>query len=279
MIALLRDHPDRTPITGGEPTDAVVLVADVAGFTPMSEALARSGHHGIEELGGILNTWFDAMNERIRNYGGSLAEFAGDALIAVFGGGTPARPATARRAVQCALDMQAGMARFQPVPTRAGTFHLTMKVGLAAGPLLQTVMGDPAVRVGPVLLGPALQRAVAAERRARGNEVIAADELVEPGTRDELVERDGRGWLVRGVRRRVAPVPRGRAAVPRRRRERPVGALPPSRHRRATAVGAARARQRAPDGRGLVRRTARRCPSRTGTRCRTCSASWPPRCA
>lgn len=209
VIALLRDHPGRTPITAGEPTDAVVLVADVAGFTPMSEALARSGHHGIEELGGILNAWFDAMNERIRNYGGGIAEFAGDALIAVFGGGggTPARRAAGQRAVQCALDMQACMVRFQPVPTRAGTFHLTMKVGLAAGPLLQTVMGDPAVRVGPVLLGPALQRAVAAEHRARGSEVIAADELVEPGTGDGLVERDRRGWLVRGVRRRVGPVP------------------------------------------------------------------------
>ena len=202
VIALLRDHPDRTPITGGEPTDAVVLVADVSGFTPMSEVLARSGHHGIEELGGILNAWFDAMNERIRAYGGSLAEFAGDALIAVFDGGAPTRPTAARRAVQCALDMQAGMARFQPVPTRAGPFHLTMKVGLAAGPLLQTVMGDPAVRVGPVLLGPALQRAVVAEHRARGNEVIAADELVEPC--DGLVERDRRGWLVRGLRRAIA---------------------------------------------------------------------------
>ena len=100
VIALLRDHPDRTPIAGGEPTDAVVLVADVAGFTPMSEALARSGHHGIEELGGILNAWFDAMNERIRTYGGSLAEFAGDALIAVFGGGDADRDLP-RRAGRC----------------------------------------------------------------------------------------------------------------------------------------------------------------------------------
>ena len=190
----------------------MVLVADVAGFTPMSEALARSGHHGIEELGGILNAWFDAMNERIRHYGGSLAEFAGDALIAVFGGGTPARPAAARRAVQCALDMQAGMARFQPVPTRAGPFHLTMKVGLAAGPLLQTVMGDPAVRVGPVLLGPALQRAVAAEHHARGNEVIAADELVEPG---RTRARGARRARVAGAGR--APSRSRRCHRPRRR--------------------------------------------------------------
>ena len=142
----------------------------------MSEALARSGRHGVEELGGILNAWFDAMNERIRTYGGSLAEFAGDALIAVFGGGgAPARPAAARRAVQCALDMQADMARFQPVPTRA----------------------------------------VGAEHHARENEVIATDELVEPGSGNELVECSRRGWLVPGGASSGRAGAPGRAAVPR----------------------------------------------------------------
>ncbi len=178
----------------------MVLVADVSGFTRMSEALARSGHYGVEELGGILNAWFDAMNERIRNYGGSLAEFAGDALIAEFNCSTTAPHAQHSRAVQCALDMQAAMVRFQPVVTGAGSFRLTMKVGLAGGPLLRTVMGDPAVRVGSVLLGPALQQAVAAEHRARGNEILAADGLLEPDPGSEFVDRDGRWWLVRGSR-------------------------------------------------------------------------------
>jgi hypothetical protein len=40
------------------------------------------------------------------------------------------------------------MARFQTVTTRAGTFELAMKAGLGAGPLLVTIMGDPAIRLG-----------------------------------------------------------------------------------------------------------------------------------
>ena len=80
VIRLLQSHPDETPIARSDSAEAVVLVADVAGFTPMSEALARSGHYGTEELTGILNGWFASMSERITHYGGSVAEFAGDAL-------------------------------------------------------------------------------------------------------------------------------------------------------------------------------------------------------
>ena len=98
------------------------------------------------------------------------------------------------------------MVRFRLVVTRAGPFRLAMKVGLAAGPLLQTVMGDPAVRLGYVLLGPALERAAAAEHHARGDEVVVDDGLLEHGLGAEVVERDGRWWLVCGLRRRASPV-------------------------------------------------------------------------
>jgi class 3 adenylate cyclase/tetratricopeptide (TPR) repeat protein len=206
VTQLLLSHPDQTPIASSDPTDAVVLFADIAGFTPMSEALARSGSHGTEELTGILNGWFDAMSGRITRYGGSVAEFAGDALTAVFRHRTRTRRSTIRRAVQCALDMQADMVRFQPVVTRVGSFRLAMKVGLAAGPLLQTVMGDPAVRLAYVLVGPALERAAVAEHHARGDEVVVDDGLLEHGFGAEVVERDGRWWLVRGLRRRASPV-------------------------------------------------------------------------
>ena len=82
-----------------------------------------------------------------------------------------------------------------------------MKVGLAAGPLLQTVMGDPAVRLGYVLLGPALQRAAAAEHHARSDEVVVDAGLVDFGFGGEVEERDGRWWLVTGLRRRASPAP------------------------------------------------------------------------
>jgi class 3 adenylate cyclase/tetratricopeptide (TPR) repeat protein len=205
VIHLLRSHPDETPIANAERTDAVVLFADVVGFTAMSEALARSGRYGTEELTWILNGWFDAMSGRISRYGGSVAEFAGDALTAVFRYDARTRRSRTRRAVQCALDMQAAMSRFQSVSTRAGRFRVAMKVGLAAGPLLQTVMGDPAVRLGYVLVGPALERAGAAQHHARGDEVVVDDELLGHGFGAEVVEREGRWWLVRSLRRRASP--------------------------------------------------------------------------
>ena len=207
VVETLLRHPDTTPLADGDHTDAVVLFIDVAGFTPMSEALTSSGAYGTEELTWILNGWFDTMVSLVSLYGGTVAEFAGDALTAVFRYGHRARPATGRRAVRCALYMQAEMARFQTVVTRAGSFELAMKAGLAAGPLLITIMGDPAIRLGPVLAGPALDRAAQAERHARRGEVVVDHELVRGGLDAEVLERRGRWSVVGGVRGEVQPAP------------------------------------------------------------------------
>ena len=206
VVRTLLSHPGRTPVADTERTDAVVLVIDVVGFTPMSEALTRFGAYGTEELTRILNGWFDTMVDLVSRYGGSVAEFAGDALTAVFWCDAGTRRLTERRAVRCALDMQAEMAGFQAVGTRAGTFGLAMKAGLGAGPLVSTVMGDPAIRVCYVLGGPALDRAATAERHARRGEVVVDRGLLEGGMSVETMERRGRCCVVGGVRERVSPV-------------------------------------------------------------------------
>jgi len=202
----LLSHPGKTPVANTERTDAVVLVIDVVGFTPMSEALTRSGAYGTEELTRILNGWFDTMADLVWRYGGTVAEFAGDALTAVFWCDSGTRRLTERRAVQCALDMQAEMDGFQTIVTRAGTFWLAMKAGLAAGPLLSTVMGDPAIRLCYVLAGPALERATTAEHHARRGEVIVDRELLEGGVSAEVLERRGPWSVVGSLRERVSRV-------------------------------------------------------------------------
>jgi len=212
VLRLLRSHPDALPIAEGDLADAVVLFADVAGFTPMSEALAGSGRYGTEELSRIMNNWFDTMSGRVAESGGSVVEFQGDALVAVFDHIPEERAVTVRRAVQCALAMQSRMDRFQPVATQAGPFHVEMKVGVGAGPLLQTVMGDADHRLGCVQIGPALERAVAAEHHAEAGEVVVGAALLHahPGVR--LLDRDD-GWsVVSGVDGPTA-APRRTAAV------------------------------------------------------------------
>ena len=84
VLRTLLRHPGETPVANGDRAEAVVLVIDVAGFTPMSEALTRSGAYGTEALTRILNGWFDTMVSLVSRYGGAVEEFAGDALTAVF---------------------------------------------------------------------------------------------------------------------------------------------------------------------------------------------------
>jgi predicted ATPase/class 3 adenylate cyclase len=204
--SLLR-RPDQTPTAGVERADAVVLFADVVGFTPMSEALARSGAYGTEELTRILNGWFGTMVELAAGAGGSVAEFAGDALTAVFWRDHRTWRATRRRALRCALAMQAATARFQTIATRAGSFGLAMKVGVGAGPLLRGIVGDPAIRLAYLLAGPALDRAAAAEQHARSGEVVVDGALLDPDLGAVVVERRA-GWsVVGGLRGRVARRP------------------------------------------------------------------------
>jgi class 3 adenylate cyclase/tetratricopeptide (TPR) repeat protein len=206
VVRTLLRHPNQTPIANSDSSDAVVLFIDVAGFTPLSEALTNSGAYGTEELTQILNGWFDTMASLVSLYGGAVAEFAGDALTAVFWCDADTRKETERRAVGCALYMQAEVARFQTINTRAGTFELAMKAGLAAGPLLVTIMGDPAIRLSYVLAGPALDRAAQAEQHARRGEVVVDHRLLEAGLDAELLE-DRDLWSVVGrLRGPISPV-------------------------------------------------------------------------
>jgi class 3 adenylate cyclase/tetratricopeptide (TPR) repeat protein len=205
-VRLLGSHPGPPPLV--EHADAVVLFADIVGFTPMSAALADAGPYGAEELSDVLNGFFARMIDLVGGYGGMVAVFAGDAITCLFPFRPRARRATARRAVKCALDMQAATGRFQAVGTRAGTFSLGMRAGLGAGRVLVGVVGDPATRLEHILAGEAVNRAVAAERRAaRGQVVVDAPLLTGDGAID-ATSTPGGFAVVAGVsgRHRRAPM-------------------------------------------------------------------------
>jgi class 3 adenylate cyclase/tetratricopeptide (TPR) repeat protein len=210
-VQAIREHPDRIPVGAATRTDAVVLFADIAGFTPMSESLATLGRFGSEELSRILNDYFGSMIERAVAYGGTVARLTGDAMTVLFSRDRAAPTDSARRAVQCALDMQAAMAGFQAVETRGGTFRLAMRAGLAAGSVLGTIAGDPEVRVEYVVAGRPVDRAAAVEQRAAIGEVAVDGGLLGPDEEIDAVELRGGAYLVRRVR---APVARSPAPQP-----------------------------------------------------------------
>ena len=63
---------------------AIVLFADISGFTPLSIKLAEMGPEGAEELDRILNQFYGKLVEIIDQQGGDIIAFAGDAAICVW---------------------------------------------------------------------------------------------------------------------------------------------------------------------------------------------------
>src|SRR5262245_42099959 len=62
------------------------LFADISGFTPLTEDLDRAlGHRrGAEELTRQLNRVYTALIAEVERYGGSVIDFAGDAITCWF---------------------------------------------------------------------------------------------------------------------------------------------------------------------------------------------------
>jgi class 3 adenylate cyclase/tetratricopeptide (TPR) repeat protein len=200
------DRPGESPVGRRQRVQVVALFADVAGFTAMSEALAVVGRGGAEELTGILNSYFDPMIDLVHSYGGIIAKFAGDAMTIVFPYRRAARCAVARRATQCALDMQANMGRYAAIQTSAGVFSLAMRAGLALGPALCTTVGDPAILYEHIIAGQVLDLCAEAEHHAERGEVVLHRDLLPclPGV---VVEERGEFAAVSALPRRAARRP------------------------------------------------------------------------
>ncbi|MEM7335625.1 MAG: adenylate/guanylate cyclase domain-containing protein, partial [Chloroflexota bacterium] len=129
----MAQQPELPLIQNDRRFKTVALFADVSGFTKMSEALAKTGRRGGEELTTLLNNYFSGMIKIVRRFGGHVGKFGGDAMTILFPISTGKTQPTIRRAIQCALDMQAAMTAYEKLPTSAGYFQLQMKAGLAMG--------------------------------------------------------------------------------------------------------------------------------------------------
>jgi len=84
---------------GGEEKRVTVLFGDIRGFTTMSEGMMPSTllHH--------LNRYFDGMVDIVNRYEGTVNKYNGDNIMVLWGAPLELKD-QARKAVQCALEMQ-----------------------------------------------------------------------------------------------------------------------------------------------------------------------------
>ncbi len=157
--------PDLTPGLRG-----ALFVADIAGFTALTERKAREGQAGIEEMQAILNRCFERIVAVIEEGGGEVYKFAGDATIACWLAGDDPRPAVLAAAAT-ALRLRA----LVPELELAANVPLSLRIGIGAGELFTAVLGGVGGRWEALLGGDALVQVARAAAAARGQVVLSPE--------------------------------------------------------------------------------------------------------
>ncbi len=120
------------PLGAGRRETVAVLFADIVAFTRMAELMAP------EDVLAMLREFHTRMTERIFVSGGTVDQYMGDGIIAVFGA-TAASPNDAASALNCAEMMLETLERWNQEREDEGDARLDIGIGLNYG---SVVLGD-----------------------------------------------------------------------------------------------------------------------------------------
>lgn len=120
---------------GGEKRVVTIMMSDLRGFTAIGERLPA------ESVVSMLNMYLERMTEIIFDYHGTIDEFIGDAILAIFGAPV-LRDDDAKRAVACALEMQLAMTEVNAWNRQAGFPEVAMGIGINTGEIVVGNVGS-----------------------------------------------------------------------------------------------------------------------------------------
>jgi class 3 adenylate cyclase len=200
VVAGLLASPEG-PRLGGEQRKVTLLMSDLRGFTPLTEGLAP------ERVLHLLNSYLAAMADVILAHQGTIDEFVGDAILAIFGAPL-ARPDDARRAVACAVQMQAAIQELNRRNEKEGLPQLEMGIAIHTGEVIVGNVGSER-RTKYGVVGSAVNHAGRIESFTVGGQVLISDATLREagdgvrvgsrlaidakGTRERIVVYDLRG--------------------------------------------------------------------------------------
>jgi class 3 adenylate cyclase len=117
---------------GGTKREVTILMSDLRGYTRFAE------HGEPAEVMAILNSCLGRLSEVIIDHGGTVNEFIGDAIFAIFGAPID-HPDHAERAAAAALAMQRAMAELNEAHAARGLPRFEMGIGVNTG---EAVVGN-----------------------------------------------------------------------------------------------------------------------------------------
>jgi adenylate cyclase len=161
----LRDGRQRIGET--ERVVVTVLMSDIRSYSTIAE------HADPSQLAGQLNTHRAAMNRAILGEGGTVMQFVGDAVMAVFGAPFP-QPDHADRAVAAASAMHSLQAEINTRWTADGLEPFGLGIGLSTGEAAAALLGSEE-RLEYTLVGDTVNLSQRLQQLAAAGETVLSE--------------------------------------------------------------------------------------------------------
>jgi class 3 adenylate cyclase/DNA-binding NarL/FixJ family response regulator len=144
-----------------------VLMSDIRSYSTIAE------HADPSQLAGQLNTHRAAMNQAILGEGGTVMQFVGDAVMAVFGAPFP-QPDHADRSAMAAMAMHALQAEINARWTAAGLPAFGLGIGLSTGEAAAALLGSEE-RLEYTLVGDTVNLSQRLQQFAAAGETVLSE--------------------------------------------------------------------------------------------------------
>jgi class 3 adenylate cyclase/CheY-like chemotaxis protein len=177
VVADLLASPQAAKI-GGEQRRVTLLMSDLRGFTPLTEGLEP------EQVLRLLNRYLGTMADVVLAHQGTVDEFVGDAILAIFGAPVR-RQDDARRAVACAVAMQEALTGLNRANEADGLPRLEMGIAVHTGDVIVgNICSERRSKYGVV--GSAVNHAGRIESFTVGGQVLISDATLREAGGSEL---------------------------------------------------------------------------------------------
>jgi class 3 adenylate cyclase/tetratricopeptide (TPR) repeat protein len=147
----------------GERKLVTVLFADVANYTSMSEKLDP------EEVHQIMDGCFKILMDEIHRYEGTINQFTGDGVMALFGAPV-SHEDHAQRACYAALSIQKAMNKYGTEVAKDAGVDFEMRIGINTGKVIVGAIGED-LRMDYTAVGDTTNLAARIQQTARPGEV------------------------------------------------------------------------------------------------------------
>ncbi len=176
-----------------ETVPCTMVLADVSGFTRLSERLARQGKEGAEQLVDVINTCFSALMAEAYRRGGSLVKFGGDAMLLMFYD-QEGDQKHALRACCAAAEMRRILREVGRIRVGERNVVLRMSLGVHSGTYEMFVVGRSHREF--VIGGPAATTVMRMEEAAGAGQIMVSADTARRLPPACIGERSGPGRLL-----------------------------------------------------------------------------------